>query len=95
MPEELLELRAELNKLDSKLVALLSDRFKVTKKVGQLKARENLPPADPARENEMYERLGNLAKDKDVSPELIKAIMQLIIEEVKVQHRKLSQPSNQ
>lgn len=48
-PPELLRLRQSIDNIDAALIHLLAERFKATQSVGVLKARMDLPPADPAR----------------------------------------------
>ena len=47
LPEELVQLRATIDNIDAALVHILAERFRCTEKVGHLKARLDLPPADP------------------------------------------------
>ena len=54
---ELARLRGSIDNLDSALVCLLAERFKITQRVGELKAELGLPPADPQREAQQIERL--------------------------------------
>jgi len=49
-PDDLLRLRASIDNIDAALIHLLAERFKCTQQVGELKAREGMPPADPMRE---------------------------------------------
>jgi chorismate mutase len=58
---ELKALRASIDNIDAALVHMLAERFKCTQKVGVLKATNDLPPADPAREKIQIERLRQLA----------------------------------
>ena len=46
--------------MDAALVYLLAERFKCTKAVGEFKAAQSLPPADPIRETEQVARLRTL-----------------------------------
>ncbi len=48
--EELARLRDSIDNIDAAVVHMLAERFKCTQQVGHLKARHQLPPADPARE---------------------------------------------
>ena len=48
--ETLSEFRSSIDNIDAALILLLAERFKVTGKVGDYKAKVGLPPADPARE---------------------------------------------
>ena len=65
------EHRESIDRLDAILIYTLGERFKHTQAVGRLKARYNLPPADPKREEEQITRLGNLAKSADLDLSLI------------------------
>ena len=53
---ELDALRGSIDNIDAALIHLLAERFKCTQKVGRLKARFALPPADPAREAQPWPR---------------------------------------
>ena len=57
---ELARLRGSIDNLDSALVCLLAERFKITQRVGELKAELGLPPADPQREAQQIERCGRV-----------------------------------
>ena len=56
-PQELLEIRHSIDNIDAAIIHLLAERFKQTLKVGELKARAGLPPADPTREAQQIARL--------------------------------------
>nr|WP_108870437.1 chorismate mutase [Tessaracoccus timonensis] len=85
---ELRRLRDSIDNLDSMLVHLLAERFKVTQRVGELKATHNMPPADPAREAQQIERLRALAKESQLDPEFAEKFLQFIVREV-VRHHEL------
>ena len=57
IPRELAEARSSIDNLDAALLHLLAERFKITRRVGELKAAKGLPAADPAREQEQITRL--------------------------------------
>ncbi len=84
--EELLALRELIDNLDATLITVLSKRFEITKRVGELKAAHNLPPADPARETEMIDRLKRLAAEADFDPDFAEAVMKFVIREVIRRH---------
>lgn len=86
---ELLRLRGSIDNMDSMLVHLLAERFKVTKKVGQLKAAHNMPPADPAREAEQIARLRQLAEESQLDPEFAEKFLQFIVREVVRHHEQI------
>ena len=82
------EHRESIDRLDAILIFTLGERFKHTQAVGRLKARYNLPPADPKREEEQITRLGNLAKSADLDPEFAEKFLKFIIKEVIQNHIK-------
>ena len=60
--QELSSYRQSIDNIDAALVHMLAERFRCTKAVGVLKAKYNLPPADPAREEYQIDRLRQLAR---------------------------------
>ena len=87
--EELLRLRSSIDNMDSMLVHLLAERFKVTKRVGKLKAEHDMPPADPKREAEQIARLRQLALDSELDPEFAEKFLQFIVREVVRHHERI------
>ena len=55
---------------------------RLTRAVGQYKARVELPPADPARERRQIERLRALATEADLDPEFSEKFIRFVIDEV-------------
>lgn len=87
VPDELLTLRQEIDRIDDALVELLAERFGVTAKVGEIKARSSLDSVDPAREQEKLERLKALAEAKGLNSEFILDLFQTLFDEVVKNHR--------
>ena len=87
-PPELLEIRHSIDNIDAALIHLLAERFKQTRKVGQLKARVGLPPADPAREARQIARLRNLATEADLDPEFAEKFLNFLVTEV-IRHHEI------
>ena len=81
-PPELSELRHSIDNIDAALLHLLAERFKCTQKVGQLKARMNLPPADPVREAQQIARLRSLAISADLEPAFAEKFLTFLTREV-------------
>lgn len=82
VPPELAELRHSIDNIDAAVLHLLAERFKFTRKVGELKARLDLPPADPFREAQQIARLRSLAVTADLDPEFAEKFLSLLITEV-------------
>ena len=88
--EDLLgDLRHTIDNLDAVLVHTLAERFRCTQAVGRLKARHNLPAADPTREARMIERLERLSADSGLDPEFARKFMRFIVDEVIRHHHQL------
>ena len=81
--------RESIDNIDAALVYMLAERFKVTKAVGELKARIDLPPADPDREARQVERMRSLARDADLDPDFTEKFLRFIIDEVIRHHEQL------
>lgn len=91
---ELLAMRSSIDNIDAALVHLLAERFKATQRVGVLKARHKLPPADPGREKAQITRLKRLAAEADLDPEFAEKFLNFIIEEVIRHHQAISETSS-
>jgi chorismate mutase len=90
-PEDLWRLRRSIDNLDTALVALLAERFRVTREVGQLKARHRLPPVDVAREEAQVARLREMAGRAGLDEEFAEEFIRRVMAEVVRQHRLIAQ----
>ena len=79
---KLREYRDSIDNIDAALVHLLSERFKITQKVGLYKKEANLPPADKDREGYQVARLRELAKSAKLDPDFTEKFLNFIIREV-------------
>ena len=87
--KQLKEHRDSIDNIDAALVFLLSERFKITYKVGVLKAENTLLPADKSREAQQVSRLRKLSKEADLDPEFAEKMLNFIIAEVISNHEKI------
>ncbi len=85
------EYRSSIDNLDAALVFLLSERFKLTKKVGEFKRDHDLPPADPGREAVQVARLRSLAEQSHLDPDFAERLIRFIIDEVIRNHDRIRQ----
>jgi chorismate mutase len=88
VPSEIIRLRESIDNIDAALVYLLAERFRVTRRVGELKAVGGLPPADPAREQEQIARLTRIAEESGLDPDFAEQFRQFIVSEV-IRHHEL------
>ncbi|MGE4409133.1 MAG: chorismate mutase [Sphingomonadales bacterium] len=91
MSESLEQYRQSIDNIDAALVYMLAERFKVTQAVGRFKAENELPPADPGREERQIERLRKLAADAQLDPVFAEKFLRFIIDEVIRHHRQIKE----
>jgi chorismate mutase len=89
IPPELREIRESIDNIDAALIYLLAERFRCTRRVGELKATTGLPAADPGRERVMIKRLKALAKDAKLDPAFAEKFLNFIIAEVIRHHESI------
>ncbi|MEM5583336.1 MULTISPECIES: chorismate mutase [unclassified Roseibium] len=87
---ELKALRSSIDNIDAALIHMLAERFRCTQKVGVLKANNDLPPADPAREKIQIERLRQLAGDANLDPDFAEKFLNFIVHEVIRHHEAIA-----
>ncbi|MFG3245901.1 chorismate mutase [Streptomyces sp. BK208] len=89
--EELARLRDSIDNIDAAVVHMLAERFKCTQRVGHLKARHRLPPADPAREAQQIARLRALAESAKLDPAFAEKFLNFIVAEVIHHHERIAE----
>ncbi|MCX4727203.1 chorismate mutase [Streptomyces sp. NPDC090052] len=90
---ELDRLRGSIDNIDAAVVHMLAERFKATQQVGLLKARNQLPPADPAREARQIARLRSLAESAKLDPAFAEKLLNFIVAEVIRHHERIADGS--
>jgi len=71
-------LRTQIDSVDQSIIELLADRMEIVRKVGDQKCLDRVK--DPNRQNEIIERLVNLAEELQLPPDLVKRLYPLIFE---------------
>ncbi|WP_374530908.1 chorismate mutase [Novosphingobium sp.] len=74
--------RASIDNIDAALIHMLAERFRITKAVGEYKAKTALPASDPGREERQIARLRKLAEDAQLDPDFGEKFIRFIIDEV-------------
>lgn len=87
---ELARLRSSIDNIDAALVYMLAERFRCTQHVGELKARYQMPPADPGREASQIARLRALAEDAHLDPEFAEKWFNFVVAEVIHHHTRIA-----
>lgn len=90
VPQEMLDIRASIDNIDAALVHLLAERFKLTRRVGEIKAVGGLPPADPERDRQQIERLTSLAIRAGLDPDFAEGFRAYIVAEVIRHHERIA-----
>ena len=88
---ELQRLRGSIDNLDTAVICLLAERFKITQQVGLLKKQHGLPAADPEREVQQIARLRELAIQSNLDPDFAEKLLGFIVTEVVRQHEAIAQ----
>ena len=89
IPPELAQLRESIDNIDAALIYLLAERFRCTRRVGELKATSGMPAGDPQREQVMIKRLKVLAKDAKLDPAFAEKFINFVIAEVIRHHESI------
>ena len=80
--------RKSIDNIDAAVIHMLAERFRITKAVGEYKAKAALPAADPGREQLQVARLRKLAEEADLDPEFSEKFLRFIIDEVIRHHER-------
>ena len=81
--------RSTIDRLDVIIVNALMERFSVTKRIGLIKAKNNVETYDSEREETQVKTLEKLIKDSDLDKKFIVNLMKLITTESKKNHEQI------
>ena len=86
---ELGDLRSSLDNIDSALILLLNERFRLTAKIGAIKRELELPAVDPEREAEIFAHISALAAEIGLDVDFSQRVFRLIVDEAARRHMTL------
>lgn len=87
--EKLKEMREEVRRVDREIIRLVGKRLELTHTIGQIKKAAGLPLLNYQVEKAVIENAGVVARDLNLSPDFVKAVMQLLIGESRTQQERL------
>lgn len=88
--ETLEDMRKSIDNIDNAIVAMFSERFKVTERVGLYKAKNGLAAKDSNRESEQFKRINELAIHYGLDPEFAESYLSAVIERVLRNHEEIA-----
>ncbi len=80
-------MRKKIDHLDKKLLRTLVRRFQASRKIGQMKAKNNLPVEDKERERELLESVKKRAKSLNLNSLFVEKMFKEILVESKNQQK--------
>lgn len=87
-------LRTEINRIDLKIIELISERQKIAGKIAAEKMTEGLPIHDDRRTQEVITHAFNAAAEKNINPVYIRRIFEILIEMSEERQRECSGEGN-
>lgn len=90
MEDELEVLRREIDAVDERFVELLAERFRITRRVGRIKAERGLPAQDSIREAQIDAKVRRLAAEYELDASLVSDVLRAVIDRVVAEHRELN-----
>ncbi|WP_179862174.1 chorismate mutase [Longibacter salinarum] len=73
------DIRSRIDQLDRAIVELLAERQSAVDDIADIKEQKNDNVRDPDRESQLMDRLRGIARDHDVSPDLVEDLFGSII----------------
>ena len=78
--DEIKKLRKEIDNLDRQLLKLLSQRFLLSVRIGEIKKENKLDVIDPEREKKLFSMLEKDGKDLGINKEFVFKLWKQIID---------------
>ena len=81
--EELKDLRNKITKITLEIIRLSGERMALAKKIGEIKARNNMPIEDPLIEQELRSKVIDLSQKHNINVNFSLKLLNLLIDESK------------
>lgn len=81
MPNELYKLRNQIDQIDTELLSILTERFRIATELAATKKKLHLPAKDLRRKEQVAERWREIAATKNLDSEFISQLYELIHDE--------------
>jgi chorismate mutase / prephenate dehydrogenase len=82
--EKIVPFRENIDRIDSQILSLLSQRHEQVLKVVKLKKEHNIPVYHPAREEDLISRLRSQAQKADLDPDFLEELYRIILRHSRV-----------
>lgn len=83
------ELRIEVNKCNVEIIKAIERRFSITREIGKIKKDNNLSSYDKNREDKVINNVRLLARNNNLSEDMIENIFRVIMKQVVEEHEEL------
>jgi len=90
--EDLKILRDKVAKITLEIIRLSSERLALARKIGEIKARNNMPVEDPDVENELKLKVVDFSRKHGIDEGFSLKILELLLEESKKVQREALEP---
>ncbi len=82
------ELRYEIDEINQRLLALISERQDVSVAIGAIKTAHGLPLYSESREAELLEKFRADAERLDIDPDYVEELMRVVLEHSRAAQRR-------
>jgi len=92
--ERISSLRAEIDVINTELLALVARRLDVSVQIGALKQEAGLPLYSEDRERDLLDRFRKAAVDLDIDPDYVEELMSVVLVHSRAAQRKTNRTTN-
>ncbi len=86
---DLSAIRAQIDQINSQIIKLLAQRYKLSEEVAHYKKLHKLPVVDTKREKEMFKSIIKQAQEANLPPEYVAQVFRLIVDHTHQQENRI------